>query len=240
MTLKGKRVAVIGGTSGIGLAIAQASLDAGAAVTIASRRPASVDAAAARLGPGATGATVDVLDAASVAKALGTGDGPVDHLIYTAGEPLTMMPVAGLDLGRAQQFFSVRYFGALNTVHAALPYLAPQASITLTSGTAGERAGSGWALGASVCGAVNSLIRALAVELAPVRVNAVAPGVLRSEVWAEMSEPDRERMYDQIGHALPLGRVGEPGDAAEAYLYCMQQAYTTGAVIPVDGGTLLV
>jgi NAD(P)-dependent dehydrogenase (short-subunit alcohol dehydrogenase family) len=238
ISMTGQQVVVIGGTSGIGLAIARQSEAAGAHVTIASRRQANIDAAL-DLFKDATGHVVDVLDPGSV-TALFDQVGPFAHLVYTAGGPLSMMMIADLDLDQARSFFEARYFGALNAVHMGIPHLAPGGSITLTSGTAAEHPGSGWALGASVCGAMNSLTRSLAVELAPIRVNAVAPGVTRSAVWSQMSDADREGMYEQLGDALPLGRVGEPADAADAYLYCMTQPYTTGQVVTVDGGSVLV
>jgi NAD(P)-dependent dehydrogenase (short-subunit alcohol dehydrogenase family) len=239
MNLQGQHVVVIGGTAGIGLAVARGAQRAGARVTVASRRPGSVEAALRDLGPDAAGRVADVLDADSV-DALFEATGPVDHLVYTAGEPLSMQTMAELDLDRARAFFDGRYFGALNAVRAALPRLQSGGSITLTSGSAAWRPAAGWALGASVCGAVSSLMRALAVELAPLRVNAVAPGVLRSGVWAELSEADREAMYGHQGATLPAGRVGEVEDAADAYLYCMAQTHTTGTVLHIDGGALLV
>jgi NAD(P)-dependent dehydrogenase (short-subunit alcohol dehydrogenase family) len=238
MDIRGQHVVVIGGTSGIGFAVARRALEAGAEVTVASSRRTSVDAALKRLGEGARGQVVNVLDTAEV-EAFFDAIGPVDHLVHTAGEPLSMMKLADLDLDRARSFFEIRYFGALNAAHAVGPHLRAGGSITLTSGTAGERSGAGWALGASVCGAINSLTRALAVELAPVRVNAVAPGITRSPVWAEMDEAGQEAMYEQVGKALPLGRVGEVEDAADAYVYCLGQPYTTGTVLTVDGGTLV-
>jgi NAD(P)-dependent dehydrogenase (short-subunit alcohol dehydrogenase family) len=237
-SIKGQQVVVIGGTSGIGLAIARQSEAAGAHVNIASRRQASVDAALDLL-QDATGHAVDVLDPGSV-KAFFDLVGHFDHLVYTAGEPLAMMTIADLNLDQARSFFEARYFGALNAVHLGVPHLAPGGSITLTSGTAAQRPGRGWSLGASVCGAMNSLTRSLAVELAPIRVNAVAPGVTRSAVWSQMSEADRDGMYEQLGNALPLGRVGDPADAADAYLYCMAQPHTTGQIVTVDGGSVLV
>lgn len=116
----------------------------------------------------------------------------------------------------------------------------PGGSITLTTGTAEDRPGAGWAVPASICGAVGAPTRALAVELAPVRVNAVSPSVLRSPLWAGMSEDEREQMYWDIAEAIPVGRIGEVGDAAQPYLYCMTQTFTTGTVLTVDGGTVLV
>lgn len=113
-------------------------------------------------------------------------------------------------------------------------------SIVLTSGTAGQRPGPGWSLGASVCGAIDAVTRELALELAPVRVNAVVPGVTRSALWGGMSREDEQAMYGGLAATLPVGRVGEPSDVALAYLYAMEQPMATGRSILVDGGAVLV
>jgi NAD(P)-dependent dehydrogenase (short-subunit alcohol dehydrogenase family) len=83
------------------------------------------------------------------------------------------------------------------------------------------------------------MVRAMAVELAPVRVNAVRPGILRSPLWSRLGEEDRERMYEQTAASVPLGRIGEVEDAAEAYVHLIGQRFTTGTILTVDGGTLL-
>jgi NAD(P)-dependent dehydrogenase (short-subunit alcohol dehydrogenase family) len=110
----------------------------------------------------------------------------------------------------------------------------------MTSGTAAFRGGAGWFLGSAASGAIISAARALAVELAPIRVNVVAPGVARSPLWSEIPEADREAMYDGIGRGLPLGRVAEVEDVAKTYLQLMDQDYATGTVSVIDGGTILV
>ena len=229
MNIEKQRVVVLGGSSGIGYATAQAAARAGAEVVIASRSP---ERAAADLG--VKGFAVDLNGGAD---GLFAELGEFDHLVYTAGEPLTLMPIAGLDLDRARQFFGLRYFGALNAVHAAVPHLRPGGSITLTTGTASQRSSAGWALGASICGAIEGLTRALAVELAPIRVNAVRPGVTRSPMWGEGSET--EQLYADVSAGLPLGRVGEVADVADAYLYLIGQPFTTGTILTVDGGALV-
>jgi NAD(P)-dependent dehydrogenase (short-subunit alcohol dehydrogenase family) len=208
-------------------------------VVIASSRQTSVDAALTQLGTSASGQAVDVLDPSDVAAFFDSLAG-IDHLVYTAGDALSLMAINDLALTLARSFFEIRYFGALNCIHAALPQLRSGGSVTLTSGSAAERPGPGWALAASVCGAMNSLTRALAVELAPIRVNAVAPGVVRSPLWSQLSDSDRDAMYNQVGQSLPVGRVGGVDDVAQAYLYCMTQGYGTGTVIEVDGGAMLV
>jgi NAD(P)-dependent dehydrogenase (short-subunit alcohol dehydrogenase family) len=124
-------------------------------------------------------------------------------------------------------------------VRVFAPRIAEGGSVTLTSGTAAEQPGFG-ALPLSVCGAMNALTTALAVELAPVRVNAVAPGVVRTPLWDALDEVDRQTMYGEAAQRLPLGWVGEVDDVALAYVYLMEQAYGTGVVLKVDGGTVLV
>jgi NAD(P)-dependent dehydrogenase (short-subunit alcohol dehydrogenase family) len=236
--LHGQRVVILGGTSGIGLATAKAAARRGAEVTVVSRQPASVDRALTELPPGARGQAADLTDPALVWRLFGDL-GDIDHLVFTAGEPLALMDMAALDQDKAREFFALRYFGALGAVHAALPHLQPGGSITLTTGIAGRRPAPGWAVAASICGAVESLTRALAVELAPIRVNAVCPGVVRSPLWAPMTEASRERLYSDTAAAIPVGRVGEVGDIARAYLYCLTQPFATGSILTVDGGAAL-
>jgi NAD(P)-dependent dehydrogenase (short-subunit alcohol dehydrogenase family) len=239
MTLTNNRVVIIGGTSGIGLATAHAAVEQGAEVIIASSRQSSVDAALGELSASTTGHTLDVLDTAAV-TAFFEAIGEFDHLVYTAGESLTLMPVEGMNLDKARGFFQVRFFGALNAVSIGAAHIRPGGSVTLTSGSARTRPGAGWSVAASLCGATTSLARALAVELAPVRVNVVEPGIARSPLWSGMSADDQQAMYDQQAATLPAGRVGEVDDIARAFVYSMTQQFMTGTSIPVDGGALLV
>lgn len=238
MSLKNSRVLVIGGTSGIGLGVATAVAERGGIPIVASRRQSSVDRALEQLPEAARGATVDLTDEASLDQLARTVGG-IDHLVFTAGESLELASLADLTPARITGFFKTRFVGALSAVRTFAPRIAEGGSITLTSGTAAEQPGFG-ALPVSVCGAMNALTTALAVELAPIRVNAIAPGVVRTPLWDAMAEADRDAMYAQAGQGLPLGRIGEVDDVALAYVYCMEQAYGTGVVLKVDGGTVLV
>ena len=238
MDLQHQRVVVLGGTSGIGFATAKAAASLGAQVTVVSSRPAGVDRAVADLPPGTDGRAADLTDADQVGR-LFDDLGDIDHLVFTAGEPLALMSLDTLNLNQAREFFNLRYFGALWGVHAAMPHLRRGGSITLTTGIAGKRPGPGWAVAASICGAVESLTRALAVELAPIRVNAVCPGVVRSPLWASMPQTGREQLYRDTAASIPAGRVGEVEDIAHAYLYCLTQPFATGSILTVDGGTAL-
>lgn len=238
MTLKNTTVLVIGGTSGIGLGVARAVADRGATPIVASRRQASVDRALTELPDGARGATVDPTDSLALGR-FAQEVGHVDHLVYTAGEPLELAPLADLVPEVVNGFLQTRFIGALSTVRVFGPRLPEGGSITLTSGTAAWDPGYG-VLPSSLCGAMNALTAALAVELAPIRVNAVAPGLIRTPLWDAMSDDDRQALYDQEAQRVPLVRVGEVEDVARAYVYCMEQAFSTGTVLTVEGGTLLV
>ena len=239
MSLNGQRVVVLGGTSGIGLATAQGAARQGAAVTVVSSNPSNVRRALAQLPGNASGEVADLTDSTQV-EAVFERMGELDHLVFTAGEALQLMELKSMDVGMAQGCFTLRYFGTLSAVKAAAPRIRPGGSIVLSTGIAGDRAGAGWSVGASICGAVESLTRALAVELAPIRVNAVSPGLIRTPLWAQIPEAEREQMYASAAGSIPVGRVGEPQDVAEAFLFLMIQGFATGSIITVDGGAVLV
>jgi NAD(P)-dependent dehydrogenase (short-subunit alcohol dehydrogenase family) len=96
------------------------------------------------------------------------------------------------------------------------------------------------AVAVAAAGTAGALIAPAVAEAAPLRVNAVCPGVVRTELWRDLAEADRNVLFESAAESLPVGRVGEPRDVAEAYLYLMRGAYTTGSVVVVDGGTVLV
>jgi len=235
-SLEAQNVVVLGGTSGIGLAVAKAAKESGASVVVASSRAAKVEAAKRQLG--VDGRAVDLTDEQATA-AFFEAVGPFDHLVYTAGESLVLGPLATLDAATARAAFDLRFFGALLAVKLAAPRLRKGGSIVLTHGIAGARPHPGWSVGASICGAMESLTRALAVELAPLRVNAVSPGFVRTPLWSNLPEADREALYHDAGARLPVGRVGEAEDIAEAYLYLMKNTFSTGQTVIVDGGGVL-
>ena len=239
MSLKDKRVVVAGGSSGIGFATALAAADQGAQVIIASRSVERVTAALAKLPSSAQGQAVDFTDEAQI-KSWFENIGPFDHLVYTAGETLQLGLLADTDVETARQAFEVRYWGAFKTVKHGHALIRKGGSIVLTTGIAGLRPNKGWAVPSSTLGAMESLTRALAVELAPLRVNAVSPGIVRTPLWDNMSESDREAMYSRFAAALPTGYIGEAEDIAETYLYLMQERFSTGQMIVVDGGGVLV
>jgi len=237
--LRDKRVVILGGSSGIGLAVAEEAASQGAKVVIASSNAERVRKAAESVGGEVKGQAVDVSDERAV-EAFFARLGSFDHLVYTAGDSLRLHELASTDLMQARRAFELRYWSALAAVKYGSPNIHKGGSIVLTTGIAGQRPHKGWVVAASVCGTIEALTRALAVELAPIRVNAVSPGVVRTNLWQSMSATEREQLYESVGNSLPVGRVGEPYDIAQAYLFLMQEGFSTGQTVVVDGGTVLV
>ena len=240
--MQNQRVVVIGGSSGIGFAIADRAQRQGAEVVIGSSNPDKVAGALSRLGSGATGQAVDVRDESSLAGFF-AAIGPFDHLAYTAGDWGPQRDgggIAGMDLSRANETFAVRFWGALAAVKQAQPHIARSGSITLTDGMIAHRPRKSAALSTAMAGAIEHLTRGLAVELAPVRVNAVCPGYVLTEVWERIPEEQRAERLERMTERQPLPRAGDPDELAEAYLYLMRGGFTTGQVLQVDGGLSLI
>ena len=237
--LQQKRVVVVGGSSGIGLAVAQQAASQGAKVVIASSNAERVQKAVECISGDAQGQAVNVSDEGAVATFFAKL-GSFDHLVFTAGDTLQLNELVATDLTKARHAFELRYWAALAAVKYASPHIRKDGSIVLTTGVAGRRPHKGWTVVASICGTIEALTRALAVELAPIRVNAVCPGVVRTNLWQSMTADAREQLYESVGNSLPVGRVGEPYDIAQAYLFLMQEGFSTGQTVVVDGGTVLV
>ena len=240
--VKGKRVIVLGGSAGIGFAVAKLAARDGMEGGVASHGEDRLARAVAELrgiAENASGRQVD-LRAEPAVRALFEATGRFDHLVYTAGEELLIAPLAQLDLPRARAFFELRYWGALAAIKAALPHLAKDGSIVLTSGAAGHRPHPGFVIGASICSAMEAATRTLAVELAPVRVNIVTPGFVDTDLWSNVPSAAKEQMFRDAAAKLPVGHVAGPSEIAEHYLSFMRGRYVTGQSLIVDGGGVLV
>lgn len=235
---------MLGGSSGIGYAVAEYALEEGAQVVIASSNTQRVGAAlkslqALNMEGAVRGSPLDLTDTHAVRQFF-DHTGAFDHLVFTAGDSLRLGTVAQTELLLAKRAFDIHYWGALAAVKYGAPNLAKGGSIVLTTGIAALRPRSGWAFGASVCAAMEGLTRALAVELAPLRVNAVSPGLIATNLWQVMSGADRQAMYQEVARRLPVGDVGEAREVAAAYVYLMESPFSTGQVHVVDGGDVLV
>jgi NAD(P)-dependent dehydrogenase (short-subunit alcohol dehydrogenase family) len=233
-----KRIVVLGGSSGIGLEVAQQAAAQGARAIIASSNADRVKQAVATLDGKAEGHTLDLSKERDIQNFF-EKIGDVDHLVFTAGDTLQLNELIETDLTKARQAFELRYWAVLAAVKYASPHIRKDGSIVLTTGIAGRRPRKGWTVAASICGTIEALTRALAVELAPIRVNAVCPGVVRTNLWNNMQDQDREAMYENAGKRLLVGRVGEAPEIARTYLFLMQEGYSTGQTIVVDGGAAL-
>jgi len=239
MNLQGKKVIILGGSSGIGLATAKAAAAEGASVVIVSSNQARINNALRELPGGSEGYAVDLSREENI-KNLFSKTGNFDHLVYCAGENLTLNTIAVTDIDQARNFFTLRFWGPFAAVKYGAPFLNKGGSISLTSGTASARPGSGWSVAAAICGAMEGFVRAMAVELAPVRVNCVVPGVVKTPLWDSMPAADREALYQYVSDAVLLKRVAEAEDIARGFIYLMEQKHATGQSLLIDGGTVLV
>lgn len=238
-SLDGKRVVLLGGSSGIGLATAKLASSEGAQVVLVSSSRSKLDDALKQLPQGAQGYAVDLTFEDNI-KALFEKIGRFDHLMFSAGENLTLNKLESTNINQARDFFTLRFWASFASVKYGAPNINEYGSISLTSGTANARPGAGWSVASAICGAMEGLVRALAVELSPLRVNCVVPGVIRTPLWASLNPTDRDQLYSNVSANLLVKRVGEAEDVAKAFVYLMTQQFGTGQALVVDGGTLLV
>ncbi len=237
MELQGQTIAVVGGGSGIGKAIAARALNDGAEVIVSSRNKAKLDAVIADFRAG-TALPVDMTDDGSVASWAGALP-QLDHLVISASSaahgPFSNLPEADL-----RGMFDAKFFGPYATARAALAKIRKGGSITFFSGVLSRRPGMNCSGLGAVNGAVEALTRGLALELGPnIRVNCLSPGMVRSEAYDGMDPAARETMYEATGESLPVGRVGFVEEQSEAALFLMNNTYTTGVVLDVDGGHMI-
>ena len=232
--LKGKKVVVVGGSSGIGLATAELAKSEGAEIIIASRNAERLKAAAEKIGVAAI--PTDVTSDESVAG-LFKNVGPVDHVVVTAAQ-LRTGPFKTVSMDDVRATMESKFWGAWRVARAA--DIRAGGSLTLVSGYLSIRPRPGAAIVGAVNGALESLTRGLALELAPVRVNAVSPGTIDTPIRATMPEAARREMLTKTAAALPVGRVGEGDDIAKQILTFMTLGFATGSVVYIDGGALVV
>lgn len=234
---EGKTLVIIGGTSGIGLRAARLAVQRGARVIVGGRDEARLAAAVGSIGAGAEGWPVDNTDRTSL-KDFFARLPQVDGL-FTPAASYQVAGIAEADEATARSPFEGKFWPQYWTVQAALPVLAPDASIVLVGGAAGARPVPGAAAYAACNSAIEGLARALAVDLAPRRVNVIAPGTLDGELWQSREPTLRETAFARYAHATLLKRVGRVEDAADAALFLLGNPYMTGSTLYPDGGYTL-
>lgn len=238
-TLASKRVIILGGSSGLGLATAQAAAADGAEVIIVSSSQQRIDKALTTLPANSQGFAVS-LDKEENIKVFFENIGKFDHLVYTAGENISMSMVDDTEIDKGKDFFTIRFWGAFAAIKYGKSHINDGGSINLMSGNFGQRPAAGYSLGATICGAMDAFTRAMAVELAPIRVNNIAAGIIDTNLWNNLSEADRGSFFNHLENTLLLKRIGQPEDVAQAFVYLMKQSYTTGQSLIIDGGAVLV
>lgn len=234
MSLKGKKVVVVGGSSGIGLATAALAKAEGAEVIIASRSAEKVKAAAEKIG--ATGISADVTNDDSIAS-LFSKVGAVDHVVVTAAQ-LRTGPFRTVAMEDVRATMEGKFWGCWRVARAA--QINAGGSLTLVSGFLSVRPRPNSAIVSAANGAIESLTRALALELAPIRVNNVSPGIIDTPIRAGMPEAARKEMLAKVAAGLPVGRVGEADDIAQQILLFMKNGFMSGTIVYLEGGALVV
>jgi NAD(P)-dependent dehydrogenase (short-subunit alcohol dehydrogenase family) len=250
MRFDGKHLVIVGGSSGIGLETARLALAAGASVTIAGRSADKLRRAAESLQAHSNKGTATAssnplrqavadIAAESSIQALFASESRVDHLFLPAGD---LQPGGGdaltSDPGSLRWILETRLMGVVNVVRQARAKMAKDGSITLMSGLYSHRPARGGAMAAAAVAAVEGMTRALALDLAPTRVNAVAPGLINTPLWDAFG--DQRAAIAARAETLPVGRIGRPEEVAEAVLFLMSNGFVTGTVLAIDGGGSLV
>ncbi|MDQ0192436.1 SDR family oxidoreductase [Paenibacillus wynnii] len=235
--LTNQKVVIIGGTSGIGLETAKQVIAQGAEVIIASRSEVKLQKAKELLGSSASSYALDMTQEEQV-KSFFTSIGPFDHLVVSAAET-TGGAFLETDTTVVRKLFDNKFWGQYYAAKYGAPNISSGGSITLFSGVVAYKT----MIGSSMLGAVNAAIsnlgQTLALELAPIRVNIVSPGIIDTPSRGKMPEETRNQFYASVAGKLPVKRVGRAEDVAQSVLYLIQNSFVTGTALHVEGGHIL-
>jgi NAD(P)-dependent dehydrogenase (short-subunit alcohol dehydrogenase family) len=257
--LAGQRVLIFGGTSGLGFCVAEAALEHGANLVISSSNQTKLDKTVARLKEAyptqtekqtITTHVCDLSDAANLDANLEAlfqfatvgGTIKLNHVVSTAGDAMQFPPLSGITPDLVQNGMNVRFVAQAVMAKYIQKYVenSPSSSFTMTSGVRARKPAPGWSVVTAVSSAVEGLARGLALDLKPIRVNAVAPGAVHTELFSFVPKEQLDVLLQGFKDASTTGTVGRPQDLAESYIYLMKDQYITGSVIESNGGALLV
>ncbi|MDP9580143.1 SDR family oxidoreductase [Priestia megaterium] len=235
--LKGKKIVIIGGSSGIGFETAKQVIAQGAEVIIASRSKNKLQNAKEQLGASATAFILDTTQEQQV-QSFFEKVGQFDHLVVSAAET-SGGSFLHTNTAQARQLFENKFWGQYYAAKYGAPKILPHGSITLFSGVVAYKSMVGSSILGAVNAAVSNLGQTLALELAPIRVNIISPGIIDTPSRSKMPEETRNHFYAMVGNKLPVKRIGRAEDVAQSVLYLLQNSFVTGTVLHVEGGHIL-
>jgi NAD(P)-dependent dehydrogenase (short-subunit alcohol dehydrogenase family) len=240
--LMGKKIVIVGGSSGIGLGVAAAALERGAELVLVGKSPEKLKAAKTSLGSTAQIKCIaaDMTVEAEVAE-LFDEVRLFDHLVSTAGTPPPGSPVGQTDIEEVRTFVENKLIGAILLAKYASRTLRSGGSMTFTSGINKDRPPvPGGAVVSAIAGSFSYFARALALELAPVRVNVVSPGWVDTPMFEQLAGEAKSGLFETMAARLPAGKIATPADIAPAFIYAMESEFTTGQTIDIDGGQSII
>lgn len=235
MRLEHQRTVVMGGSSGIGLATAKALAAAGAQVIVTGRDEGKIERAVEEIGEHGRGHVVDATSTAAL-RSFCAIVGRFDHLVLSVSGGEGGGPFRDLDLAGLRRAFDAKFWAHVQAAQACLDALRPDGSITFVTAASARTSLPGTAGLAAVNGALEAMVPPLALELKPLRVNAVSPGVIETPWWSGLAADQREQIFSQMAAMVPVGRVGQPEDVAEAIVFLVENTFVTGTVLECDGG----
>jgi NAD(P)-dependent dehydrogenase (short-subunit alcohol dehydrogenase family) len=238
MRLTNKVVAIVGGGSGIGLAVAKLAHSEGASIFILGRSLSKLDRAKDAIGEHVKTITIDAMDEAAIAQAF-IKIGDFDHLFISA-QDATTATLSATTIEKLRPTLDSKIRGALQVVKHSIDQIHPHGSITFISGLAGRRGYAGFAVAGAANAGIEAVGRNLAVELVPIRVNTVCAGVIDTEMLDRVFGEKRGEIVEAIANKLPVQRIGKPEEIADAVLFLMGNGFVTGSTLLVDGGDALV
>jgi NAD(P)-dependent dehydrogenase (short-subunit alcohol dehydrogenase family) len=239
MSFDGKTIVITGGSSGIGLATAGAAIAKGAEVVITGRDRERLDRALSQLGSRARGFAVDASDEKAV-RGVFVELPHVDHIFSNAGGITGASKLLSTDVAAMRPAMDIRFWGAIYAAKYGVPKMREGGSIVLMSGIASQRPIPGAVIASASGSSVEGLARSLAVDLAPIRVNTIRPGLIDTPLIDQFVGERKDAFVKMYAERVPVRRIGRADEIAEAVLFLMSNGFVNGITLTVDGGALLI